>query len=164
MFAYCLNNPVKRIDITGTADLCVTDGEDDNPLNDLATIGKGSISGNSNSGNQSVANGGISNAVYGNSRNGVPGGSIGAGRTEIHHIVEQCQRYKSGFSNAAIQDASNKVALPYSVHRQISGYYSSKPKELGGLRVRDWLAGQSFEAQTAFGWRVINMFSCRQCN
>jgi hypothetical protein len=147
---------VKRIDITGTADLCVTQNENDsNPFNDLATIGKGSISGNSNSGNQSVANGGISNAVYGNSRNGVPGGSIGAGRTEIHHIVEQCQRYKSGFSNAAIQDASNKVALPYSVHRQISGHYSSIQSYTDGKRVRNWLAGQSFEMQTAYGWQIV---------
>lgn len=55
-----------------------------------------------------------------------------------------------------IQDASNKVTLDYSVHRQISGYYSSKPDFTKWLRVRDWLAGQTFEKQTAFGWNVIN--------
>ena len=76
-------------------------------------------------------------------------------KTEIHHIVEQCQEKKSGFSREMIQADSNKVELPYSVHRKISGYYSSKQDFTGGLRVRDWLSGQSFEQQTIFGWKVI---------
>ena len=52
----------------------------------------------------------------------------------------------------------NKVVLDYELHRAISGYYSSKPLGLDGLRVRDWLAGQSFEFQTAYGWYIINSF------
>ena len=79
-------------------------------------------------------------------------------KTEVHHIVEQCQKQKSGFSSAQIQSSSNKIELDYSVHRKISGYYSSKPSEFGGLRVRDWLAGKSFEEQTEFGWKIIRQF------
>ena len=57
-----------------------------------------------------------------------------------------------------IQAEYNKIRLPYSVHRAISGFYSSKPAEFEGLRVRDWLAGQSFEDQYSFGWKVILEF------
>ena len=77
---------------------------------------------------------------------------------EVHHIVEQCQQRKSGFTRAQIQAPQNKITLSYDVHRKISGYYSSKPPEFGGLRVRDWLKGQSFEAQTEFGWKIIRQY------
>ena len=80
------------------------------------------------------------------------------GKTEVHHVVEQCQVKKSGFSNNLIQSQSNKVTLDYGVHRKISGYYSSKQSFTNGMRVRDWLAGQSFEEQTRFGWEVIRHF------
>ena len=79
-------------------------------------------------------------------------------KTEVHHIVEQCQQKKSGFSSSQIQSPSNKITLDYDVHRKISGYYSSKPEGFDGLRVRDWLAGKSFEEQTEFGWQVIRRF------
>ena len=48
MFAYCRNNPVNRVDASGTADLCYDNNEDDgNPLNDFgpATGGGGGASG-----------------------------------------------------------------------------------------------------------------------
>ena len=35
MFAYCLNNPVIRKDSSGTDGISVTEGEDDNPFNDV---------------------------------------------------------------------------------------------------------------------------------
>ena len=79
-----------------------------------------------------------------------------SGHTEVHHIVEQCQANKSGFSTQQIQSTDNKIALDYNLHRKISGYYSSKQPESGGLIVRAWLVGQSFEAQTQYGWRIIN--------
>ena len=82
-------------------------------------------------------------------------------KTEVHHVVEQCQKTKSGFSDAQIQAPSNKVVLDYSVHRKISGFYSSKQPSITGsttMRVRDWLAGQSFEFQTKFGWDIIRKY------
>ena len=127
-------------------------------------------SGNSNGAgsNGAGSNGGSGGGTGGTGPSGGSGAYIGyAGnvadaanvRTEVHHIVEQCQVGKSGFSNSEIQASSNKVTLEYSLHRKISGYYSSKPDVYKGLRVRDWLAGQSFEAQTRFGWYIIQTYS-----
>ena len=79
-------------------------------------------------------------------------------KTEVHHVVEQSQVKKSGFSKEMIQSQSNKVTLDYNVHRKISGFYSSKQDFTNGLRVRDWLAGQSFDFQTQFGWDIIKRF------
>ena len=44
MFAYCRNNPVKRIDITGTADISYTMG-DDTPFDDLIPDSMGASGG-----------------------------------------------------------------------------------------------------------------------
>ena len=79
-------------------------------------------------------------------------------KTEVHHIVEQCQRDKSGFSNKMIQESGNKVSVPYSLHRKISGHYSSKPNFTNGLRVRDYLAGRSFEEQYLYGLDIIDRY------
>ena len=68
-----------------------------------------------------------------------------------HHIVEQSQQQKSGFSVQQINNTNNLIELTPSQHSQISGYYSSKPSFTNGLTVRDWLAGQSFETQYQFG-------------
>lgn len=43
-------------------------------------------------------------------------------------------------------------------HRAISGYYSSVQPFTNGMIVRNWLAGQSFNAQYEFGINVIKMF------
>ncbi len=77
---------------------------------------------------------------------------------EIHHVVERCQQKKSGFGKDKIENPFNKVPIEYSIHRRISAYYSSKQFYTNGLRVRDWLAGQSFDEQTRFGWKIIRMY------
>jgi methyl-accepting chemotaxis protein len=64
-----------------------------------------------------------------------------------HHIVEQSQINKSGFSVSQIQNTDNIIAIDKATHAKISGYYSSKQAFTGGKTVRDWLAGQSYEAQ-----------------
>ena len=75
-----------------------------------------------------------------------------------HHIVEQIQIKKSGFLAKQIHNVDNVLAVDKTVHRQISGYYSSIRPFTNGLRVRDWLAGQSFESQFAFGMQVLRDF------
>ena len=77
-------------------------------------------------------------------------------KTEIHHIVEQCQAKKSGFDKVDIDGNRNKADVAYSLHRKVSGYYSSKQSFTNGLRVRDWLAGQSFVEQWEFGMKILN--------
>ena len=170
MFAYCRNNPVCRKDIPGTTDVDIFDDGDSNLLDDDKEISGGKISNGGGSANaQTVNTGGSAQITNSGSQsstsvriatNNYAGTS---GKTEVHHVVEQCQTRKSGFSKSQIRSPSNMVVLDYNSHRAISGYYSSKPAEFGGLRVRDWLAGQSFEAQTAFGWSVINRFYYQQC-
>ena len=84
-------------------------------------------------------------------------GSPGEGK-EWHHIVEQCQMKKSGFTTQMIQNTGNIISISKGTHRAISGYYSSIQPFTGGVTVRNWLAGQSFEAQYEFGLNVIQMF------
>ena len=84
-------------------------------------------------------------------------GSPGAGN-EWHHIVEQSQISKSGFSPQMIQNTNNIMSISKTTHRAISGYYSSVQPFTNGMIVRNWLAGQSFNAQYEFGMNVIKMF------
>ena len=45
------------------------------------------------------------------------------------------------------------------MHAKISGYYNSiQPNISGNMRVRDWLAGQSFETQYQFGIDILKRF------
>ena len=76
-----------------------------------------------------------------------------------HHIVEQNQIAKSGFAANDIHNTKNLVLVDSgfsgSFHSKISGYYSSKQPFTEGLRVRDWLVGQSFDHQFKFGYDVL---------
>ena len=85
-------------------------------------------------------------------------GSPGDGR-QWHHIVEQCQITKSGFSPQSIQNTNNIISLSKTTHSAISGYYSSIQPFTNGMTVRNWLVGQSFDAQRKFGLNVIKMFT-----
>jgi hypothetical protein len=88
-------------------------------------------------------------------------GSPGWGK-QWHHIVEQCQRAKSGFSNSWIQNSNNVINISKSVHQKISAHYSSKiPGLTGGKTVRDWLAGQSFQKQYEYGVKILRKFGVK---
>ncbi|MGI6745672.1 MAG: RHS repeat-associated core domain-containing protein [Acutalibacteraceae bacterium] len=84
-------------------------------------------------------------------------GSPGVG-SEWHHIVEQSQINKSGLSPQMINNVNNIISINQDAHRAISGYYSSIQPFSEDLRVRDWLAGKSFQAQYEFGLGVIELF------
>ncbi|NMA65477.1 MAG: hypothetical protein GX957_04445, partial [Clostridiaceae bacterium] len=76
-----------------------------------------------------------------------------------HHIVEQSQIKKSGFSPQQIHNTNNVIAVVSTTHAKISGYYNSiDPRLSDTMRVRDWLAGQSFETQSQFGMDVLKRF------
>lgn len=82
-------------------------------------------------------------------------GSAGEG-FEWHHIVEQRSVNVERFGAERI---NNMVALPKSLHRKISGFYSSKPPFSYPLTVRDWLSSRSFEEQYEFGIKTIRKFN-----
>ena len=154
MFAYCRNNPVSRIDISGGTDTPIEEQFDDDvevtpAFPDVAGGGGGN---------------GVAVGAPGSGGSGPSGPAISIGpsgvaaapnpnneKMERHHIVEQCQVKKSGFAQTDIQGNSNLIDLPYSHHRKISGLYSSKQPYSDGMRVRDWLATKSFEYQYQFG-------------
>ena len=84
-------------------------------------------------------------------------GSPGSGN-HWHHVVEQCQIVKSGFSATMVHATNNIYAVSADIHVKITGYYGSVQNFTNGLKVRDWLAGQSFETQYKFGIDVLKTF------
>ena len=136
LYVYCGNNPISRIDVSGTDSEKVEDVDlADDEIQERGGGGGGTHGGLGSGGSQSTG--------------------ASSGKIEIHHIVEQCQVQKSGFSQDQVQADGNKIPMDYADHRKISGYYSSKKPFSEGLRVRDWLAGQSFAEQMAFGWKIL---------
>ena len=85
-------------------------------------------------------------------------GSAGEGK-DWHHIVEQSQIRKSGFSPYQIHNTSNVIAIDKATHAKITGYYNTTSFGFtNGLSVRNWLSGQSFEEQYEFGINVLREF------
>ena len=87
-------------------------------------------------------------------------GSAGKGK-QWHHIVGQCQIWKSGFSKYWIQNSNNVINISNAVHAKISAYYSSIQSFTNGMTFRNWLAGQSFETQYEWGIKVLRMFGVK---
>jgi RHS repeat-associated core domain len=85
-------------------------------------------------------------------------GSPGVGN-QWHHIVEQSQIGKSNFAKDLIHNVNNVTSISKDVHEQITAYYNTTTFDFtGGLSVRNWLAGQSFEVQYQFGLEVLEKF------
>ena len=89
-------------------------------------------------------------------------GSAGEGK-HWHHIVEQSQIGKSGFSATKIHNTSNIFAIDATTHAKITGYYNTTTfRFTNGLSVRNWLAGQSYEYQYEFGLKILREFGAIQ--
>ena len=85
-------------------------------------------------------------------------GSPGEGK-HWHHIVEQSQINKSGFSSELINNTDNIFALDAATHAKVTGYYNRTTLEFThGLSVRNWLSGLSFQEQYDFGVNVLRSF------
>ena len=76
-------------------------------------------------------------------------------KTEVHHIVEQCQIKRTGFSRIAIDSADNTIVLPKPFHQEISRTYSRKFNQFTSGTLRDNLTGKPFDVQTKKGWEVL---------
>jgi hypothetical protein len=84
-------------------------------------------------------------------------GSAGEGM-QWHHIVEQGGGNVGRFGAESIHSTTNLMRLDVATHQRVSGLYSSiRPGITGSdaLTVRQWLSGQSLEAQRAFGLQAI---------
>jgi hypothetical protein len=85
-------------------------------------------------------------------------GSAGPGKN-WHHIVEQTPSNIERFGAPAIHNTENVIAVDEGIHRQISAYYSSKdPLFSGAQTVRQWLSGQSLQAQREFGLKILRVY------
>ena len=149
MYAYCRNSPVCRIDILGTYDVeCGVE----NPLNDEDL--------NNDSGYGGAQEAGRGFSSFQALKNYL--GSAGE-KMHWHHIVEQSQINKSGFSSEQVHNTSNVIAVDAHTHAQITGYYNTTTfRFTKGLSVRNWLSGQSFQAQFDFGMGVLRDFGVIQ--
>jgi len=72
------------------------------------------------------------------------------------HVVEQCQLNgcRSGFAAEQVHNPENLNMVLREVNQTKANYYSSIQPFTGGSTVRDWLNGQSFAVQWAFGMGV----------
>ncbi len=84
-------------------------------------------------------------------------GPAGEGK-QWHHLVEQTPGNVGRFGPEAIHNTGNLVRLDTAVHRQVSGYFSSKQPFTGGQTVRQWLSGQSYARQQQFARQVMERF------
>ena len=79
-----------------------------------------------------------------------------------HHIVEQSQIDKAGFTSEQVNNLRNIVKIPGgykgSIHSEISKIYSSKQIYSEGLTVRNWLSKKSFEEQFEFGLEMLKEY------
>jgi RHS repeat-associated protein len=84
-------------------------------------------------------------------------GSAGA-NAQWHHVVEQTRGNVARFGAEAIHSTENLIRLGTDAHRRVSALYSSIRPDITGstsLTLRQWLSTQPFEAQAAFGRRVL---------
>ena len=112
--------------------------------------------GGSKGGNASVANKGYKSFKELKADLGSPGDG-----SAWHHIVEQSQIEKTGFSSQQVNNINNIISIPHgkgTVHSKISGYYSSKQFFTGGKTVRQWLSGQDFGTQFEFGMDLLKQY------
>ena len=78
-----------------------------------------------------------------------------------HHIVEQTPSNIKSFGPEKIHNLNNLVQITGgkgSLHAKISGHYSSKPQDLHGLTVRQWLSTKSFEEQYEYGIKTLKIY------
>jgi RHS repeat-associated protein len=72
-----------------------------------------------------------------------------------HHIVEQSQILRSGFSPQQVHNTGNVIAVDGSINTLINKIYSTNVFGPGSGTVRDSLTGQSFDAQYEYGLQVL---------
>ena len=148
MFAYCLNNPVCRIDVTGMAAADYKNDDGELLSNDEIENRDGGGIGGQSSGKGFSSYRALKNYL----------GSPGENK-HLHHIVEQCQGNKSGFTSEQINNTSNVIAVDAQIHAQITGYYNTTTFPFtNGLSVRNWLSGQPYAVQFDFGMNVLQQF------
>ncbi|HZL30411.1 MAG TPA: hypothetical protein VFC54_05050 [Pseudolabrys sp.] len=76
---------------------------------------------------------------------------------DIHHIVEQTQAERDGFTREAIDSPDNLVQVPRLKHQEINGWYQTKNAEFGWQTPRDYLNGRNWEVRRAVGLEALRI-------
>ena len=74
--------------------------------------------------------------------------------SEYHHIVEKGGDNAQNFSPEQLHSTRNIIPLPGPLHDLVTAEYA-KEHDKSGKTVREWLSGQSFEAQRNEGIKIL---------
>lgn len=75
-----------------------------------------------------------------------------------HHIAEQTWAEYFGFTRSQIDDPSNRVSIPRLKHYQITGWYSAKNEQFGGVSPREYLSDKSWAERLSVGREAMILF------
>jgi hypothetical protein len=75
-----------------------------------------------------------------------------------HHIVEQTQAGREGFSRDVIEHPDNLVRVPRLKHQDINGWYQRPNADFEGQTPRDYLSGRSWEVRRSVGLEALKRF------
>ena len=76
---------------------------------------------------------------------------------DIHHIVEQTQAERDGFTRDVIDDPDNLVRVPTLRHQEINGWYQTANPDFGWLTPREYLSGRNWDVKRAVGLEALRI-------
>lgn len=74
-----------------------------------------------------------------------------------HHIVEQTQAERDGFSRDVIDDPENLVRIPRLKHQEINGWYQRPNLDFDGLTPREYLSGRNWDVRRQVGLEALRI-------
>ena len=74
---------------------------------------------------------------------------------EIHHIVEQSQAERDGFTRDVIDSPDNLVRIPTMKRQEINGWYQKPNLNFGGKTPRDYLSGRNWAVRRSVGLEAL---------
>ena len=77
---------------------------------------------------------------------------------DIHHIVEQTQAERDGYSREIIDHRDNLVRIPRLKHQEINGWYQTKNEDFGGQTPREYLSGRNWDVRKSVGLDALRIF------
>ena len=77
---------------------------------------------------------------------------------DIHHIVEQTQAERDGFTREQIDSPENLVRIPTMKHWEINGWYQTENPDYGGQTPREYLSGRNWNVRRAVGLEALKKF------
>ncbi len=81
---------------------------------------------------------------------------------EIHHVVEQTQAERDGFTREAIDSPDNLVRIPTLKHQEINGWYQRRNPDFGWETPREYLSGRNWDVKRAVGLDALRIHGVLQ--